>query len=52
MVLDRIVAEFKNGTPIKEIAKKIGISEVKVRRVLITEGLWHSLTSDEIIKLV
>ena len=52
MVLDRIVAEFKNGTPIKEIAKKLGISEVKVRRVLITEGLWHSFTSDEVIKLV
>ena len=50
--MDRITDEFKKGTPIKEIAKKIGISEVKVRRILITEGLWHSVTSDEIVKLV
>ena len=28
--MDRITGEFKNGTPIKEIAKKLGISEVKV----------------------
>lgn len=38
--------------PIKEIAKKVGISEVKIRRILITEGLWHSTTSDEITELV
>ena len=50
--MDKIIYEYKKGTPIKEIAKKFGISEVKVRRILITEGLWHSITSDEITNLV
>ena len=47
-----IIDEFQKGTPIKEIAKKVGVSEVKVRRMLITEGLWSSATSDEITGLV
>lgn len=50
--MDKIIYEYKKGTPIKKIAKKFGISEVKVRRILITEGLWHSITSDEITNLV
>ena len=50
--LDKIVEQLKKGMPIKEIAKKSKISEVKVRRILITEGIWRSITSDEITKLV
>lgn len=48
---EKVIGEFKNKLSVKEIASKLQISIVKVRRILITEGLWSSRSSDEIGKL-
>ena len=48
---EKVIGEFKNKLSVKEIASKLQISIVKVRRILITEGLWRSRSSDEIGKL-
>ncbi len=42
----KIIQLFQETTSVKETAKKLGTYPIKVRRVLITEGLWHSNTSD------
>lgn len=51
-LFDEIIRRYSAGEPIKGIARELGVSEVKVRRFLITEGLWMSQTSEEIRKLV
>jgi len=51
-LIDEILQRYSDGQPIKSIASEMRISEVKVRRVLITEKLWMSQTSEEIGKLV
>ena len=48
---EKVIGEFKNKLSVKEIASKLEISIVKVRRILITEGLWSSRSSDEIGRL-
>ena len=48
---EKVINEFKNKLSVIEISKKLQISIVKVRRILITEGLWRSRTSDEIGRL-
>lgn len=48
---EKVIDEFKNKLSVKEIASKLEISIVKVRRILITEGLWRSRSSDEIGRL-
>ena len=48
---EKVINEFKNKLSVIEISKKLQISVVKVRRILITEGLWSSRSSDEIGKL-
>lgn len=50
-LFEKVIEEFKNNSSVIEIAKKMQISVVKVRRILITEGLWSSRSSDEIGKL-
>ena len=46
-----IVMEYKNIKSIAEIAKKLGTTQVKVQRVLITEGLWTSKRTKQIAEL-
>lgn len=48
---EAVIEKYKGGMPIKEIAKELGLSEVKVRRILITEELWSSRTSEEVLLL-
>jgi len=49
---DKVVTEFKeNNLSVIQISDMLGISVVKTRRILITEGLWHSRSSDEIGEL-
>ena len=43
-----IIQSYQSTHSILETAKSIGISTVKVRKVLITEGLWESDTSNKI----
>ena len=46
-----IVDAYNENHSIKEIASKIGVSVTKVRRVLITEGLWSSRSSRKVGEL-
>ena len=43
-----IIQSYKTTNSILDTAKAIGISTVKVRKVLITEDLWESDTSNRI----
>lgn len=50
-IINSVVTKYQSGMPIKEIASNLKISEVKVRRILITEGLWSSATSEKVLLL-
>ena len=43
--VESVIASYVNNNSILETAKETGISTVKVRKILITEGLWESDTS-------
>jgi len=47
----KIIDIYKETKSIKDTSKNLNISTVKVRKVLITEGLWRSRTSDEVGRL-
>ena len=40
-----VIASYANNNSVLETAKETGMSTVKVRKILITEGLWESDTS-------
>lgn len=46
-----IIVEYDTTKSIAEIAKKLGTSQVRVQRVLITEGLWTSKRTEQIAEL-
>ena len=46
--VEQIIKLYAGNNSILETAKAIGVSTVKVRKVLITEGLWESDTSIKI----
>lgn len=45
---DRIIDSYKKTSSVKKTAGELKTSAIKVRRVLITEGLWSSATSRSI----
>ena len=47
-LIDEIIQAYQATNSILETARIIGVSTVKVRKVLITEGLWESDTSNKI----
>lgn len=47
----RIIESYKKTASVKKTAEELGTSVIKVRRVLITEGLWSSPTSLKILEL-
>lgn len=47
-----VIASYANNYSVLETAKETGISTVKVRKILITEGLWESDTSLKIGNLL
>ncbi len=47
----QIVADYLLTDSVKKTAENLGTTPITVRRVLITEGLWHSRTSDAIGEL-
>lgn len=49
---DRIIASYLNTYSVKATAEELGTSVIKVRKVLITEGLWSSPTSRKIMELI
>ncbi len=48
----RIINAYDELGSVKNVAKKCGASEVTVRRVLITEGVWSSRTSRKVEELL
>lgn len=42
---EQIVEEYKKTGSVKQVVENLGSNVIKVRRVLITEGLWESKTS-------
>lgn len=48
---EQIVSERNNGKSIAEIAKKLHTTQVRVQRVLITEGLWTSKRTRQIAEM-
>lgn len=48
---EQIIAERKDGKSIAEIAKKLCTTQVRVQRVLITEGLWTSKRTSQIAEM-
>lgn len=46
-----IVRLSEQGVPVKQIARRTGTSEQKVRRVLITMGMWSSPLSEQIRRM-
>ena len=49
---DRIIESYEITGSVKKTAEELGTSVIKVRRVLITEGLWSSPTSRKIMELI
>lgn len=47
----QIVESYKKNGSVKKTAEEFGTSVIRVRRVLITEGLWSSPTSLKILEL-
>ena len=48
---NRIVEEYLKCGSVKKTSETVGTSLVRAQRVLITEGLWHSATSDAVGEL-
>ena len=48
---NRIIREYKKCGSVKQTALNVGTSLVRAQRVLITEGLWSSETSDAVYEL-
>ena len=46
-----IIDEYQTIKSIAQIAKKLGTTQVRVQRVLITEGLWSSKRTKQIAEL-
>lgn len=50
-LFDRIIESYKRTDTVETTADEIGVSVSTVRRVLITEGLWESKRSREVVSL-
>ena len=51
--MDKLVIEaYRRLGSVKAVAQYLGVSVVKVRRILITAGLWRSERSDAILDLL
>ncbi len=48
---DAIITEYEHTRSIAQIAKKLHTTQVRVQRVLITEGLWTSKRTEQIAEL-
>ena len=49
---EQIIEAYGKSGSISTVVKELHVSEVKVRRVLITEGLWSSRTSRQVCALL
>ena len=49
MIYRSVIECYADTESVKDTAKATGVSEVKVRRILLTEGLWFSKTSLQVL---
>ena len=47
-IYEEIIKAYEQTESVKKTAELLGTYPIKVRRVLITEGLWRSETSDAV----
>ena len=47
----KIIEEYQKTNSVRQVVKNLGTNTIKVRKVLITEGLWESETSRNVGKL-
>ena len=48
---EKIIEKFKETDSVQQTAGELGVDKIKVRRTLLTEGLWSSPTSERIKEL-
>ena len=48
----QIVESYKKTGSVKKTAEELGTYPIKVRRVLVTEGLWKSRTSEQVAEML
>ena len=52
VMYQKIVEAYKKTSSVKKVSKMLNTNVIKVRRVLITEGLWQSETSCKVNQLL
>lgn len=50
-IYQRVIDDFKKTGSVKKTAENIGTTLVRAQRILITEGLWSSPTSENVLRL-
>ena len=50
-IYQRVVDTYKRIGSVKQTAQEVGTTLVRAQRILITEGLWSSQTSDKVVQL-
>ena len=47
----KVIADYRITNSVKKTAQNVGTSLVRAQRILITEGLWSSHTSEQVGEL-
>ena len=50
-IYQQVIADFKITGSVKKTAQNVGTTLVRAQRILITEGLWSSPTSEKVVAL-
>ena len=50
-IYQQVIADFKITGSVKKTAQNVGTTLVRAQRILITEGLWSSPTSEKVVSL-
>lgn len=50
-IYQQVIADYKITGSVKKTAQNVGTTLVRAQRILITEGLWSSTTSEKVVNL-
>ena len=50
-IYQQVIADYKITGSVKKTAQNVGTTLVRAQRILITEGLWSSQTSERVVAL-
>ena len=50
-IYQQVIEDFKITGSVKKTAQNVGTTLVRAQRILITEGLWSSPTSEKVVAL-